>query len=236
MKNFLFVLIVVPVLSLAQNHNFTFKASLYNSSFRLSDLKTFQKELTTAAQNSFRVPIKNTSSFPDDYTYEVQMGMSFTSHVNAGLVIQYTSSGARSAYSDYSGKFQVDYVTEAKYYGVYTEYKLLHNEHHNILIGSKFLLIFSDLNFSTILTVWEESVQDKFEFNSNSFGVSPYLAYEFSYGFFVAQLAVNYLNDFGGQLKGSDSDFKYIIRRDQSKAESNWSGIRIGLSLGFCFL
>ncbi|KAA3610390.1 MAG: hypothetical protein D8M58_05760 [Calditrichaeota bacterium] len=207
----------------------------FYSSYGMSELKNVQKEIADYNSSSLNVPISKIKSFPSYFSFELQTGTTIFKNVNVGILFNYSSTGARSGYIDYSGEYKTDYWIEAETYGIFLEINLNKSEYADLLIGNKFLLINSSLEIIDLLTVWDESIWEDNHFQSQSFGFSPYVAYQLKLKFLTTRLELNYLVDNKADLHHQNNNKSYLLFRNRSKVGSDWSGFRIGLTFGLAF-
>ncbi len=226
----IFLFLIVPNI-FAQDFSFRVKGSY--AEFNMSDLKNAQKEVSNTIINTFDIPIKNVESFPSFYSFELQLALFKSKNINSGILYGFSSTGARSIYSDYSGEYKIDYLINANNYGAFVENNIQITPIHSIIIGGKLLVINSSLEIDTHLSIGSNSNSMVEDFESSSFGINPYIAYQVSYGILHSRVEIEYLNDFGKEIHLKDNeDANLIIKNNGEKIYSNWSGLRFGLSIG----
>ncbi len=212
--------------------NYIIKVSNYYSTFSLADLKNYQKEYTVQLGNGYNIPYKIVDNFPSFFSYQISVGLEHSENLESGLVFNYSSTAARSDYQDYSGNLRIDYLLSSSSYGVYSEYSISLLTFLNGVIGSKILYNRSVLALNNKLIIFNESENQINKYESTSFSVSPYLAFETFYKCLILRFNTEYMIDFNGELVNIKNKKNQLPIRNGSVAKTNWSGFRIGIDFG----
>ncbi len=223
------ITIFIPTLIFSQ---VSLRFSVGQAQNSMSDLKKIQKEVTSLVQSELNLPIKDVENFPAHYDMELQLGILSSNNIQYGFIYRYSSTGARSSYVDYSGKYQVDYLLDVSGLGLFAEKIIPIKDVHNVIFGGKVFSFTSSLELKNTLVLWGNTNEESNEFESSSFGFSPYIGYQAVFGVFLTRIEIAYLKDFSDELHLPDNEKSFLIDNSGNKVQTNWSGFRFGVSIG----
>lgn len=224
--SFLFLLIV-PLTVKAQ---FTVSGSVGYGSFRMHDMKLFQKEL----KNGFPVNAQITSSFPSFWFYELSAIRSHDEFTVGGSAY-YTSTGGRIYYSDYSGMVASDQLLNA--FGITAIFG------GTISSENKKLSLTGDLRPGIVRTnldlIFKEEISSprqttKLSFHSFGFTFQPTLTLNGKLGRFGLNILAGYQLGIAGKLYYEDDKEAFLTHgNDDAEVKVDWSGFRTSVGLSF---
>jgi len=221
-------LIIFPSDLFAQS--LSFRLGVNYTQFNMSELKDVQKEITSSIA-SF-LPLKDLESFPAYYAYELQLIFEELIFVDVGFSIGYMSTGARSYYADYSGKYSIDYLTDATSFAVNIE-KMVFDSDIDLLLGAKWMFITTDFTVDEILSVEEESDRNTIETTSSSFGLTLNGSVQYQISSFLIRANLGYLIDFKDDLHKVGDPDDFLLTSNGDKVSADWSGLFVGLTFGY---
>ncbi len=193
-------------------------------SFKMDDLK----ELNATYLKLLPVKAKITDDFPAQPFYNVAVIYQTASNVYYGLTGSYASTGSRVSYKDYSGELLFDNVLTSYSPGIRAGWQFAGNK-ISFAAENTLSYSFSGLKMNEKILTTEE----KRLFLSNSIQTEPGL--RFSYRLSIIELSVKagYLIDFKGENQpDGESDQVLYLSDSKNKVKNDWSGFRLGASLG----
>jgi hypothetical protein len=128
--------------------------------YEMGDLKATQDFVGASTP----IPLTNISSFPAYWNYEGGIAFDLYDYLSGGVAIGYGSTGARSAYSDYSGSMRFDQL--ARYASIallpsYGQYYL--NDQVRINYELRFGMTFNRMAFSFEQTIAADSESESIQ-------------------------------------------------------------------------
>jgi hypothetical protein len=202
----------------------------------MSDLKGVQNELLNDMTLN-NIPAKIIDSYPSYYGFKggllipLQEQESYT--ISAGGIAEYTSTGGRIHYQDYSGEIRADQIVEAWSLGGMIEYKIHYSEVFDLLLQGSTQYFFSSLKYTLILQVGNNNDTEKPQFHSSSFGIEPCIIPTVKYYGFQLGLSLSYLFFIPTNLEYDQVSNAYLLNKHGDKVNIDWSGFRIGVLISY---
>jgi hypothetical protein len=226
---FTIILISFPVTLFSQEFNVVLETGF--GSYKMSDLKEANKMVI----ESLPFDAKITDNFPMYWNYKSCLLYSFTKLVTVGITGSYQSSGSRVSRADYSGEYFFDTKIRSFSPGVIVEFYYPVDK-FRISFSNEVGIEYTKLGLKEVIRVNTESQKNVYTFTSENYYYEPAVKVSYPVSFFRLGLAAGYRFDFKREdLSGSDSNYGNIILPDEKPAKSDWSGIRLGVSLSFNF-
>lgn len=196
------------------------------ASYGMDDLKNLYE--VSHAGLPFRPRI--TADFPAYYYYGLQLLYCPVQDFKLGLSYGGTSTGARSAYSDYSGTYYFDQRISAAEWGVLAQYQLLRVRSFSLNPGLSVTAIFSDHEIEERLEIYD--FKDSFLLSSSATGAGfkPFVNLSWRYRFVELMAEAGYLIYTGSGLE--DEEGEKVLNSRGDEMEPGWSGYRLNLGLG----
>ena len=203
--------------------------------YNMSDMKAMQN----ASLEDIEITSDIVSSFPAFVGFGVQV---FIKKVylsewtfNQGVRLDYTSTGGRIGYQDYSGKFSLDQLVNRFGFGYLGRF--MKSSEKKYKTGAEFLIQYSHSTFDyeyNLSLVGTSSVIDNYVFNSGSFQINLSWVnnYDITTNLYLQSRIGYELDVWSGPLNYSKNN-GYLLNSDGSKTRLNWSGVRINFGLGF---
>lgn len=196
-------------------------------SYRMDDLKRLQE--------NFRGNVgllETVDNFPMYFFYSGELSYNVGDNVGLGLIYRLQSTGASNAYSDYSGIYTLEQRLIANCAGVLFDFNLWKKNKLKLSSQIRTYYGWTNLELSEYLRIYSidsDLVDFKADFKSKSVMANPdvTVGYKILDQVFL-NFSVGYCIDFEGDLK--DHSGNYIPDAYGNPVQSNWSGIRLGLS------
>ena len=115
------MLLVFPLIAHAQKWNIS--GEIFYGTFKMNSMKDLQEDMTLWYKNNNN-PSKIVNNFPAYVGYNVLAGYSVSPRVDLGGRFQYTSTGGRIDYGDYSGQVRYDNLLRSNSIGIFTTIRL----------------------------------------------------------------------------------------------------------------
>lgn len=193
-------------------------------SFKMDDLK----ELNATYLKLLPVKAKITDDFPVQPFYNVAVIYQTASKVYYGLTGSFASTGSRVSYKDYSGELIFDNILTYYSPGIRAGWQFAGNK-VSFAAENNLSYSFSKLKMKEkVLTTEEERT-----FLSDGFQTEPGLRVSYRISIFELSVKAGYLIDFSGDNKlDGESDQVLYLGDSKTKIKNDWSGFRLGASLG----
>jgi hypothetical protein len=197
-------------------------------SFSMNDLK----QLNSTYLSVLPVKAKITDDFPIQPYFTGALLYRTPKTFYFGPVLGFASTGSRISYKDFSGELVFDNILSSLYGGlrfgfVLSEKKLRISQENNITYSISWLKM-----YEKVLTQ-----EDTRRFKSMSPQFEPGLKVSWTVNRFEIGAKAGYMIDFKGKNKLSDDPEQYLIMGDDKKqVTNNWSGFRLGMTLGFLLM
>jgi hypothetical protein len=223
----LFLCVLSPWVAIAQ---MDIGASAGYAYFAMGNMKIFQKQLSS----DFPVNPEITSSFPPFWNFEFSL-----TNVSRGLVtggaINYTSTGGRIYYSDYSGMVSVDkLLSHVGISGIIGGKININHEKYLLLAQLRPSLMMTTFTIKSDQSVGSQSDNESYKFTSLGLSFQPTFSATRKFGHFGLQAFAGYnLNVLQGKLYLEDGDDAYITMDDEKPLKADWSGFRVSFGLSY---
>jgi hypothetical protein len=199
-------------------------AGLGMANSRMEDLKYFQEQILDT------VPVKlgMVSSFPDYATASAGIYYQLYRAVRIGAGYAFTSTGARSNYSDYSGSISTDFLAKSHRLGAYVCYAFLSRDRYDLSVYGRVDANITLLDITHSLYVMGYGDRATTKYISFSPALTGGLEFLVHFRDFSVGVDGGYLADIPGELRNRDTDIKLSDPDDQSRIlTSDWTGWRL---------
>lgn len=194
--------------------------------FNMKDLKEFQKTM-----NVEWLGTKTLKSFPSYYNYQLQAAFLFSRHIVGGIYTDYTSTGGRLDYKDYSGEIRYDQVVSRLSIGALFEYKIFNAGMFSIDLSSKISYQASKLKFESLLQIQGDKQTGTSEFTSDGIGIEPGAAAGFTYSFFLIRLEAGYQLSFSGNYTSKEHKLN-TVSETLGDIKPEWNCFKLTVTFG----
>lgn len=219
-------------MSLLRAQSFTIRAELGYHNFDMSDLKSIQNNIVDDFGRR-EIKANVTDDFPSYLNSQFLISYNINNLINIGIFYDFSSTGGRIYYQDYSGSYELDQKLNQKSYGIqierYFRFQKLENSQLSVFI--RHYKIKSQLNTIEDIIVMENQVIYKSVYLSESFGFDQGARWEYFYQFFSIGIEASYRYHLKKAFHLKEhTDHKLII--DGKEVKPDWDGLIIRLSLG----
>jgi len=226
-------ILMFSYLSLAQV-DLELSAGLFG--FSMQDMKDIQLQI----QNEDNIGLKPAHIFPSYFAYSFSLAAKhidseeYTTYI--GGEVNYTSTGGRLSYSDYSGTYNVDQLLQRVNFGGYYRimWPITKGYYFGIEIGPS--IFFSKTRFESYLRL-DDVVVDESSLVFNSAGVNgkiiilnKLIVYKNVY--LIAKTGYE-VDIYESKLVFEDDSNLYLNDPEGNQAKSMWSGFRATVGIGF---
>jgi len=203
-------------------------ASFGGATYSMDDMKYLQEYLLSV----YPVEGKIISAFPPYFNTSVNYLRHLFPQLRIGAGYAYSSTGAKSDYTDYSGSIQTNMMVNSHSLGAFASYIILGNDHLDLLLFGRL-----DANFSQLEIVSTISASGLFRGTIiKCYSISPNasagieLMYNFKY--FSIGMDGGYLVNLPGDLNITESESKLHDPLDNQKVLTlDWTGWRAGIKV-----
>jgi hypothetical protein len=211
------------------------EASLGYYTYDMSMLKEAQSEgLSTIPFNA-----QKSDDFPSYFGYDFLGYYSFNSvsdlQFGLGLLFNYTSTGGRISYSDYSGRFYDDQLLTRSGTGVFLTLEYLNSDWLTFAIDCSPTLTVSTMDLVYHLNIYEE-LYEHHSLEAQSIGLNLHLGlkcrayiYQSIYTFGKIGYEVDVLES---NMYVTGEDDIYLTNTEGDPIYPNWTGLRFNLGIG----
>lgn len=200
----------------------------------MSDLKRFQNELLQQYVAG-GIQAKITDEFPAFAGFRFGVKYPVDAYLYLGAFGEFTSTGGRIHYQDYSGELVNELLTTYYAFGGMIGDKLIISDNFFIDAHASLLLIASDLEIKSVLRINNQTESTIYGFGSFSLGAEPTIMPSYTYHSVTVSIYASYLFYPPSELEYDSHADAYLIHENKERVTINWSGIRYGMVVGFEF-
>jgi hypothetical protein len=194
---------------------------------QMKDLKSFQNTLWS----ELPVEAKVVSSFPVFPLYNIKVVV-HTKYLEIGNAYSFTSTGSKIHYSDYSGEISILQIVNSHQASVLLYPVFSRTEKSKFLGLFKSTVVFNNYSLKQKFSVYDQAVSDQWDLKSTSLAFSLGLSYCIRMKPIEIRSEVEYLIDAKGALHLKEDRDSQLTDVDGTPVKTNWSGLRIGISIG----
>jgi hypothetical protein len=211
------ILFTVPLGTDAQKWNVS--PAIFYGTFKMSSMKDLQENM--ARWSSF--PAKVVDDFPGNIGYSFQAGYSVSKRVEVGLRYQFTSTGGRVDYGDYSGEFGYDYLLRSNSLGIFTNVRLNNSTQWPICFSFAAGEVRTDLEIISYFRLFDNSSSESYSESSTNYFFNPAINFNRQLSeHFRMYVGAGYEFQIHGNLLGDD-------------ITAEWDGVRMSLGMNYVF-
>jgi hypothetical protein len=201
------------------------------SQYDMSDMHLLQQNIVSE-YGSLSIPAEITSEFPSFYYTRVDIIKKFNPRYAGGFTWTHMEAGGRVHYADYSGHIVSDQIVRSNGYGWYNAWTIRDFNSSNFMVNMPVYGLWSSLSLSDEMKVFDESENTEYELVALGLALAPSLAFQYK----ITRLSLTF--EGGYQLSYSKAfhlkdEEDAILRVDGNKLGPNWSGLRIGIAVGY---
>lgn len=225
MKCFNFLLIIVfftsALFSCLKAQIFSLRANVNYATFQMEDQKFLQDRITEVfSLNGYK--LQTVKRFPAFADYQLQAVIPVSKCTNIGLAGGYTSTSGQLYFGEYTQEAKIDQIVKNEYLGFHFETLFDGIDYFDTYVTFQAVYNIETLEIEEAVRILSASAKQKLEYSTKSVSFQPGLAVEFPFGNFFTRLGIAYNLNIDTRLE------KYIY--------SQWSGLRMGVTMGYNFM
>ena len=213
------MLLVSAQHSLAQNGGISIAAGA--ASFRMGDMKYLQEHILS----TYPVEGKITSSFPPFTTASFTVFKQLYDHIRVGGRYNYSTTGAKSSYADYSGDIYTEFNAVSHRLGAYLSYLVLGGDRIDLSLNGSLDANYTSMTIQSYYTIfnYSDGLSNKYRSISPSIAVGGELMYKLKK--LSLGMEAGYLVDLKGNLKDTSDGDPLLDPKDLDRVlSSDWTG------------
>lgn len=204
---------------LAQNGGISIAAGA--ASFRMGDMKYLQEHILS----TYPVEGKITSSFPPFTTASFTVFKQLYDHIRVGGRYNYSTTGAKSSYADYSGDIYTEFNAVSHRLGAYLSYLVLGGDRIDLSLNGSLDANYTSMTIQSYYTIfnYSDGLSNKYRSISPSIAVGGELMYKLKK--ISLGMEAGYLVDLKGNLKDTSDGDPLLDPKDLDRVlSSDWTG------------
>jgi hypothetical protein len=233
MKKKATILIVVaflPIIVIAQK--WTVAGEVFYGTFKMESMKEYQRSISAwPAPDEFKVVDK----FPPYVGYNFLTGYNISPRFNLGIRLQYTSTGGRVAYGDYSGELTVNQLLHAYSLGLNSRYRLKNPSDWETYLSCTAGVMRTSLTNAYSFHLYDVSPSNyEIHFRSYNYFLNPAIIVNRKFkNHFALYANLGYELQIHRTLRLSSDEKQYLKTSNGEDVVAEWDGLRIGI--GICY-
>ena len=213
------MLLVSAQHSLSQDGGFSFAAGA--ASFRMGDMKYLQEHILS----TYPVEGKITSSFPPFTSASFTVFKQLYDHIRVGGRYNYSTTGAKSSYADYSGNIYTEFNAVSHRLGAYLSYLVSGGDRLELSLNGSLDANYTSMTIQSYYTIfnYSDGLSNKYRSISPSIAVGGELMYKLKK--LSLGMEAGYLIDLKGNLKDTSDGDPLLDPNDLDRVlSSDWTG------------
>jgi len=213
------MLLVSAQHSLAQDGGISIAAGA--ASFRMGDMKYLQEHILS----TYPVEGKITSSFPPFTAASITVFKQLYDHIRVGGRYNYSTTGAKSSYADYSGDIYTEFNAVSHRLGAYLSYLVLGGDRIDLSLNGSLDANYTSMTIQSYYTIfsYSDGLSNKYRSISPSIAVGGELMYKLKK--LSLGMEAGYLVDLKGNLKNTSDGDPLLDPNDLDRVlSSDWTG------------
>ena len=201
------------------------------ATFNMLNLKHLQDDILLDL-NSSGIDAIILDDYPNILSYQFQFLKEFNK-MKLGFYVEFSSTGSRIDYRDYSGNYTFDQILSHYSLGIHSEYNPIPDRTDRIIQYFQISLQFNTLKLNENVEIFDEELYD----SSTSF-VSHGFGFDTGFNYILLRNPIVIMLDIGGHFSFSQTlhleDKKEAeLYSSKGKVSPNWSGFRFGIIIGY---
>lgn len=205
--------------SLGQDYGFSIAAGA--ASFRMGDMKYLQEHIL----NTYPVEGKITSSFPPFTSASFTVFKQLYDHIRVGGRYNYSTTGGKSSYADYSGNIYTEFNAVSHRLGAYLSYLVLGGDRLDLSLNGSLDANYTSMTIQSYYTIFNfsDGMSNKYRSISPSIAAGGELMYKLKK--LSLGMDAGYLVDLKGNLKDTSDGDPLLDPNDLDRVlSSDWTG------------
>jgi hypothetical protein len=226
-KTILLLLLLTPLAGRSQGY---FAVGTEYATYTMGSMKSFQSYMITSSG----VTLKPVVNFPAFFGFGATGGAQF-GRIGFGASLGYNTTAGRSDYEDYSGKARIDQLLRAYSFHSFLKGQVNQSNTWPLFFVMDISYIQTRLQINSDVEVGYQSQSSSSDFYSTNLGFQPsfILQRDLKNNFFL-MFKAGYEFQIEGKLHEKGDSNAYLVGSD-GEVTANWSGVRLGVSVGIYF-
>ncbi len=196
-------------------------------SYSMKSQRLFQNDFS----KQLRIPFRKVHEFPNFPTFGGALGFRISDVASMGLWGEFSSTGGRLHYSDYSGHALLDQVLTSFQGGPFAQYRINKSEVWPLYVTAHGSIVAVTENIRSEFNIGLQSQIEQIKLKATNFGIRPGLMLGHSVGVLNFQFGVGAEIQSTGKLQ--DNKDAVLMTSDRKELSAQWSGWRMTLGVGF---
>lgn len=198
------------------------------ANYSMKSQKLFQQDLNRISP----VPFRTVHAFPSFNTFGGSFGFSISKRVSLGLWGEYTSTGGRLSYGDYSGFARIDQELKVSQIGPFAQVQLNKSKGWPIYATMHTSLASTNQKLTSILEVGTFKEYENYSLKSINVGLRPGIMLTRDLYPFTIQAGLGAEMQFHGDMKSNTNQQLVFQTSDGKNLISQWDGLRVTFGIG----
>jgi hypothetical protein len=208
---------------------------IFYGTFKMKSMKDYQQSVV---DGSDRFKYKIVDNFPAYVGYNFIAGYNVSPRTTLGVRVQYTSTGGRLAYGDYSGERTIDHLLHGYSLGLNSTYRLANRRNWEFyLSGTAGVMRTSLTNVYSSYVYDQPSSPYEYRFRSYNYFFNPAIAVKRRFNDHLGLCAsLGYEFQIHRTLRSTINDEWYLKTTDgKDDVVAEWDGLRISIGISYRF-
>lgn len=207
--------------------------------YSFNDLKEIQTEYHLNLKTKYGLNSTITENFPSFYGYQLQFLVNSTilgiDNFYLGVFSEFSSSGSRLYYGDYTGEIRFDQILTNISVGPYFDKTIKLSDCFYIDIGLKIPITFSNLEMRTSRRILENNNSEENNYDNILIGAEPILILSYKFDSYLIGLTTAYLHVLPSSFTSESDPTIYLYNENGDEVSAGTNGFKIGILFGYNF-
>lgn len=229
MKKLIFIplLFIISSVLAQESNSLIFRVGM--GTYSMKTQKNFQEDY----RRSSIIRHASVHSFPAFPTFGGSAGIKVSPSTSIGLWGEYSSTGGRLHYQDYSGYSVMDQVLSAFQIGPFMQTRLIKSTSWPVYFTLHSSIVNTKEKLSSDLKVGNQSYKETYNLKSLNYSIRPGIMLAHSINSMIFQLGVGSELQLHGTLKDEKKRDLMFRTSDGKDLTAQWDGMRVTFGIGF---
>lgn len=224
MRKGIFVLLFSTTSAVAQTTGFSVWTGV--GTFQMSSQVEFQQALESVA--GLPVDLEPVYSFPPYWLFGAGLVAKVSERSAIGFWYEYTSTGGRLSYKDYSATISLDQLLSVNHYGVQYQHRINHHPDWQFFVTGQVSAAFTQGTVRSSLVMGATQQSEELSISSINFGIRPGVMVQRKWVGINWQAAAGYEFQHHGVLETSDG---VVLSGSGGDVTAEWDGLRFRIGV-----
>jgi len=226
-----YILLLIVSTNLAYSADLEFRIHLGQGAFAMSDIHKLQNGVLNELRD-MSIAAKILSDFPDFYYTRIEAINRFSPGYAGGLTWMHMETGGKIHYEDYSGEILSEQIVICDGIGLYNSWTIVEYDRLKARFNMPINALWSKIVLEDESRIYNETTNSSYELVALGLGIDPAISLTHDISKFHVSLEVGYQFTFSKPFHLKDNS-DAILRVDGSEVSPDWSGFRLGISVGY---